>query len=293
MKKNMYLEVGVVVVLTCVLVSCAAPAQVAAPALPAPATEMVAPNAISAPAPGESPIIDNMRKYGKVRAGVAIAAPWLFQNPTTKKFIGAPYDVSVKLSEILGLPLEIVDSNWDVIIAGLQSDKFDLAIAPLFASPKRMEVVDFVNYTVAGTCYGALKDNIKVNSLDDFNKSSVSIVTYTGTGTEEGILKSYPEISLRSLVQGANVTANMDEVVAGRADLAPFDSTNQPVLLKQYPNIKIIPDNCIANPDIAYPIGMAFAKNDPKFTAFLRAVVDSMQKEIDASIGKYSDPANQ
>lgn len=73
MKKNMYLEVGVVVVLTCVLVSCAAPAQVAAPALPAPATEMVAPNAISAPAPGESPIIDNMRKYGKVRAGVAIA----------------------------------------------------------------------------------------------------------------------------------------------------------------------------------------------------------------------------
>lgn len=54
---------------------------------------------------------------------------------TTKKFIGAPYDVSVKLSEILGLPLEIVDSNWDVIIAGLQSDKFDLAIAPLLQAP--------------------------------------------------------------------------------------------------------------------------------------------------------------
>jgi hypothetical protein len=35
---------------------------------------------------------------------------------------------------------------------------------------------------------------------------------------------------------------------------------------------------------------MGFNKDDPAFTAFLQAVVDSMQEDIDAAILEYSDP---
>ena len=248
---------------------------------------------IEVPAPGESPAIDKILKNGKLRAGVAVAAPWLLQDPTTKEYYGPAIDLVERIGAELGVPVEYIDSGWDVIVAGLQADKFDLTAAPLFASPARMEVIDFVNYTEAGTCYFAKKDNDKVNSLEDLNNADVTIVAYTGTGTEEGIRAKYPNATVNSIVQPPGGPAPVEDVLSGRADVGPFDSPLAIFLAQQFPDLKIIPESpeyCIANADIPFPIGMGFNKNDPAFTAFLQSVVDYMQEDIDAAIIEYSDP---
>jgi polar amino acid transport system substrate-binding protein len=102
------------------------------------------------PAPGQSPTVDAIKKDGKLRAGVAIAWPWLGQDPKTGNYIGAAADLGQKIADTLGVPLEYVPSGWDVIIAGLQAKQFELALAPLFATPKRMAVIDFANYARGG-----------------------------------------------------------------------------------------------------------------------------------------------
>lgn len=248
---------------------------------------------IEVPASGESPTIDKIMANGKLRAGVAVAAPWLLQDPSTKEYYGPAVDVIDRIAAELGVSVEYVDSGWDVLIAGLQSDKFDLTVAPMFATPQRMEVIDFVTYTEAGTCYFAKSDNAKVNSLEDLNSSDVTIVTFTGTGTEEGIREKYPNATINSIVQPPGGQPPIEDVLAGRADVGPFDSPLAIFLAQQYPDLKIIPEDpeyCIANADIPFPIGMGFNKNDPAFTAFLQAVVDAMQEDIDAAILEYSDP---
>ncbi|MFN8590624.1 MAG: transporter substrate-binding domain-containing protein [Thermomicrobiales bacterium] len=248
---------------------------------------------ITVPAEGQSATIDKIRKNGKLRVGVAVAAPWLLQDPSTKKYYGPAVDLVERIGAEIGVPVEYIDSGWDVIVAGLQADKFDLTAAPLFATPARMEVIDFVNYTSAGTCYFAKKDNAKVNSLEDLNKSDVTIVTFTGTGTEEGIRKTYPNATINSIVQPPGGQPPIEDVLSGRADVGPFDSPLAIFLAAQYPDLKILPQDpeyCIAHADIPFPIGMGFNKNDPAFTAFLQSVVDAMQKDIDAAIVKYSDP---
>jgi polar amino acid transport system substrate-binding protein len=249
--------------------------------------------AIEVPAAGESPTIDKIMANGRLRVGVAIAPPWLLQDPATNEYYGPANDLVIRIGELLGVPVEYVDSGWDVIIAGLQSDKFDLTVAPLFATPDRMEVIDFVNYTTAGTCYFALQENEKVNTLEDLNSSDVTIVAFTGTGTEEGIREKYPEANINSIVQPPGGQPPIEDVLSGRADVGPFDSPLALFLAQQYPELKIIPENpeyCIANADIPFPIGMGFNKNDPAFTAFLQAIVDDMQEDIDAAIIEYSDP---
>lgn len=236
---------------------------------------------------------DSREKNGKLRVGVAVTPPWLLQDPTTKKYYGPVPDLMDRIAQLLGVPLEYIDSGWDVLIAGLQSDKFDLTAAPMFATPKRMEVIDFVTYTEAGTCYFAKKDNAKVDSLEDLNKSDVTIVTFTGTGTEEGIRQKYPEAQINSIVQPPGGQPPLEEVLAGRADVGPFDSPLAFYIAQKYPELKILPESpeyCIAHPDIPFPIGMGFNKNDPVLTKFLQAVVDSMQTELNAEILKYSDP---
>ncbi len=177
------------------------------------------------PAPGQSPTVDAIKKQGKLRAGVAIAWPWLGQDPKTGKYIGAAADLGQKIADTLGVPLEFVPSGWDVIIAGLQARQFELALAPLFATPKRMAAIDFANYAEGGTCYSVLKTNTKVNSLADLNRPDVTTGVFTGTGTEQEFVKKYPKAKVSSVVQAPGGGTRVLEVISGRLDAGAFELT--------------------------------------------------------------------
>jgi polar amino acid transport system substrate-binding protein len=284
----------IVILFALLLSSCRAevPAATPTPGI-LPSSPTLIPEGITVPGPGESPTIDKIRKNGKLRAGVAIAAPWLLQDPNTGEYFGPAIEITKRIAELLNVEVEYVPSNWDVIIAGIQADKFDIAVAPLFATPQRKEVVDFVTYTVAGTCYAVLKENAKVNSLDDLNNPDVKIITFTGTGTEQGIKAKYPKATIVSVSPPPGAQIAIEDVLVGRVDVAPFDSPLAVVIAKKYPQVKIIPggpEDCINNPDIPFPIGMAFQKGDTKMAEFLQIVVNDMQEEINQLILKYSQP---
>lgn len=242
------------------------------------------------PAKGQSPTVDKIREAGKLRAGVAVALPWLGQDPKTGSYFGAAYDLGQRLAQTLGVRLETVPSGWDVIIAGLQARQFELALAPLFATEKRKAVVDFATCTEAGTCYMVLKTNPKVNRLEDLNKPDVVIGTFTGTGTEQEIQKKYPRAKINSVVQAPGGGTRVTEVLTNRIDVAPFDSPLALALQQKYPQLKIIPEAnaCIRQPDVPVPIGVAFAKGDPAWARFVTAVVERMKPQLAEAIAKFS-----
>lgn len=250
-------------------------------------------NAIAAevPAKGASPTIDRVKQAGVLRAGINVALPWLGQNPQTREFFGPSMELGKQIAEALGVKLELTTSASDVIVAGLQANQFDLAIAPLFATEKRRQVVDFVNYTTAGQCYAVLKDNAKINTLADLNSPSVSIGTWTGSGSEQAIKEKYPRMKVNSIIMPVGGANRMEEVLARRIDAATLDSARAHLVEHQFPQLKIIPggaDECIRNPDVPTPIGMAFAKGDAALAKFLTAFVAEHQTQINADIVKYS-----
>lgn len=242
------------------------------------------------PAKGQSPTVDKIKEAGKLRAGVAVALPWLGQDPKTSQYFGAASDLGQRLAQVLGVKLEIVPSGWDVIVAGLQAKQFELALAPLFATEKRKAVVDFANYTEAGTCYMVLKTNAKVSKLEDLNKPEVVIGTFTGTGTEQEIQKKYPKGKINSVVQAPGGGTRVTEVLTGRIDVAPFDSPLAVALQQKYPQLKIVPEAnaCLKTPDVPVPIGVAFTKGDPAWAKFVTAVVDKMKPQLADTIAKFS-----
>ena len=265
-----------------------------APGLPAVFTHAsLAAESVSVPAKGQSATIDRIKASGTLRAGIAVAPPWLGQDPKTSQYFGPAITVGQRVATLLGVKLQIIPSGWDTIIAGLQAQQFELALAPLFATAKRKAVVDFVNYTEAGTCYAVLKSNTKINDLADMDNPDVVIGTFTGTGTETAIKDKYPKAKINSVVQGPGGGTRVVEVITKRIDVAPFDSPLAVVLQDKYKEVKILPKNaeyCIQHADIPIPIGMAFNKGDPMLAQFLQRVVTSMQSEINAEIAKYSTP---
>ena len=247
---------------------------------------------IMVPMEGKSALVDQIKENGEMRVGVAIAPPWLGQDPNTGQYFGAAFEIGQRIAMELGVEITPVSSGWDVIIAGIQGNQFELAIAPLFATPKRREVVDFVNWTAAGTCYIVLKDS-PIMTFEDMNQPGVRIGTYTGTGTEHGIVAKYTEATIESIVQQVSGAHRIEDVLTGRIDVAPIDDALAFVMAAEYPEIRIIPespDYCINNSDIPFPVGMAFNYGDPEFKAMLEAIVADMQGQIEASMVKYSDP---
>lgn len=260
---------------------------------PAPPAPVLAAASVEVPARGQSPAIDKIKASGTLRAGIAVAPPWLAQDPKTSQYFGPAISIGTRAAELLGVKLQIIPSGWDTIIAGLQAQQFDVALAPLFATPQRRAVVDFVNYTEGGTCYAVRKDDARITDLSDLNSPSVVIGTFTGTGTETAIKAKYPKARINSVAQGPGGGTRVIEVITKRIDVAPFDSPLAVVLQDKYREIRVIPrsaEYCIEHPDIPIPIGLAFNKGDPALARFLQAVVTSMQSEINAEIVKYSTP---
>lgn len=248
---------------------------------------------VTAPDAGKSPVIDKIRAGGELRAGIAIAPPWLGQDPSDSSYFGPAHDIGKRVSEALGVKLTIVPSGWDTLIAGLQADQFELALAPLFATEKRKKVVDFVTYTEAGTCYAVLDSNDKLNELEDMNDPSVTIGTWSGTGTEHGIRERYTKAKIDSVVQAVGGSHRLEDLFVKRIDAAPFDAPNAFVIVEEHSNVKILPGgpaHCVNNSDIPFPVGMAFNYGDAQFKSFLEAVVADMKSDIEAAIVKYSAP---
>ena len=247
---------------------------------------------IMVPMEGKSALVDQIRANGELRVGVAIAPPWLGQDPNDSEYFGAAFEIGTRVAEELGVSISPISSGWDVIIAGIQGNQFEIAIAPLFATEKRRKVVDFVNWTEAGTCYIVLKDS-PIMTFEDMNQPGVRIGTYTGTGTEHGIVAKYTEATIDSIVQQVSGAHRIEDVLTKRIDVAPIDDALAFVMEAEYPEIRIIPESaehCINNSDIPFPIGMAFNYGDPEFKAFLESIVADMQDQIAASLVKYSDP---
>lgn len=246
---------------------------------------------VDPPPSGKSPVLDRVREQKVLRAGIGISLPWLGQNPQTNQYFGPAIELGDRIAKTLGVKLEVLPATWDVIIAGLQASKYDLLLAPLFATEKRRQVVDFVNWTEAGTCYAVLKENNKVNKLEDLDQPTVSTAVWKGTGTEHAFVEKYKKAKVDSIVMPVTGANRLEDVLSKRVDAATLDSPRAHLVVHQYPQMKIIPggpDNCIKNPDIPIPIGMAFNYGDAELKKFLEAVVTDMKDELRASLQKHS-----
>ena len=260
------------------------------PAAKAPAGGL---SGITVPAKGKSPTIDAIRKAGVITVGVGVLAPWELQDPSTGNYTGPAITLAKDIGKALGVKVQFVATEAsNIAVAGLQSNKFELTVAPLYETPQRAQVVNFVTWTSDGTCYFAKKSNNKVTTLSSLDNSNVSFVLYAGTGTQQAVEGKYTKAKFNVVEAPPSGLPPFNEVLAGRGDVGTIDASLAFYVAKQYPTLKIIPAPaaCIAHPDLQLPIGMAVNKGDPAFVSFLKSVVTKEQPTINALLKKYSSP---
>ena len=154
-----------------------------------------------------------------------------------------------------------------LIIPALLAKKFDVIIGGMSVTPKRMQTVNFtIPYTYATVGIAAnrkIAPNIK--TLEDLNKSDVTLAARRGTNVAEWLAKTMPKATLRLFDDDAQA---FQEVMNGNAH-AMASSEPKPTLWSlTYSDTLYKPfDQSFFN----IPGGFAIRKGDPDFLAFLNS----------------------
>ena len=263
-----------------VVVSCApTPAPTEPP--PPPAEEVEVP---------ESPTIAGIKDRGVLRVGTAQHVPQAYMDPNTGELAGLAVSLGREAADRLGVPdVEVVETSWDAIVAGLQADKYDVVMAGLFETDARKEVIDFVTFRTEGICFMVRSDNDAINTLEDLASADVTIATVTGSGSEQTVQKEFPMVQLESVpVEAGGAGAPVDLVLTGRADASQVDSYVSLAWDQRYPELKVVPSDCFDNAPFAMPVGYGLNKGDPGWKQFLDELMADSKQLIEDEYRTYA-----
>ena len=123
----------------------------------------------------------------------------------------------------------------------------------------------------------------KVKTVDDLNTPDITVAYFTGTPPETWLPTRLPKATIKG-VQGSGANAPTDEIMSGRADVAPIDTAAWVDMAKKIPGLVVFPkgDTCLTNGEFPTDVGMAIDKNQPEFLAWLQAVYKADKDKISA-----------
>lgn len=240
------------------------------------------------PAPGDSARIDAIRKAGVLRVGVINNPPWLVQNTSGngEPWSGPSWLLAKEFSSLLGVPLKTVLVSHETKVPALMANQMDIMIGPLNENAERARMIDFVTFSSTSVCMIGRASNPRFTSatrLEDFNRPDVTIAYFTGAGEEPLVKAQFPQARLRGVAHSGSV-APIEEIMAGRSDVAPVNRVLWPQMSKKLKALAAFPseNQCQDSKIFAIDTAMGVAKEQATYLDWLRKVTARMQPALDA-----------
>ncbi|EJL76534.1 transporter substrate-binding domain-containing protein [Variovorax sp. Varisp85] len=240
------------------------------------------------PAPGASPRIDAIRKAGVLRVGVVNNPPWLVQNTSGdgEDWAGPSWMLGKEFAKLLGVRMMPVAVSHETKVPALVANQMDIMIGPLNQTAERAKIIDFVTFSSTGVCMFGRADNPKftgAKTLEDFNRPEVTIAYFSGAGEEPLVRQQFPKAKLRGVANSGSV-APIEEVMAGRSDVAPLNRMLWPNISKKVKGLAAFPkeNDCQDSKIFEIQSGMGVAKEQQVYLDWLRSVAQRMQPALTA-----------
>ena len=91
------------------------------------------------------------------------------------KIIGIDAEVAGKIAEKLGLELEIADIEFDSIVPGVQTNKYDMGMAGMTVTDERKKKVNFSTSYAKGVQVVIVPEDSDIKSLDDLKGKIIGV----------------------------------------------------------------------------------------------------------------------
>lgn len=170
------------------------------------------------------------KEWKKVRVATEGAYPPWNATDANGNLFGFDIDVTKEVCRRANLKCEIVAQNWKGIIPGLTAGKYDLIIAGMMATEKRLKVIDFAGpYAKTPGSFATLKSS----PLARF-KSALESVTLNDISAEEQAIIDALRAKLKGKVLGVQTTTThsnfLDTYFKDVATIQKYDSQENVLL---------------------------------------------------------------
>ena len=214
-----------------------------------------------------------IKKDGVLRVGFIVFSPFVVQNPETKELSGIFVDTMQEIADQMEVKLEFKETTWSTFVAGLQSKKFDVSIAPTFSTISRAKAVAFTSPLVAaGNSAIVRKGDNRFRSIGDIDQKGIVVALTQGEQGHEYAKANFNKAELTVFSSGdQNLT--FSDVLAGRADVALGDFWAVSQFAAKHDNaVDLFADN----PYNITPVAWAVRYDDPKLLTFLNTALECL-----------------
>ena len=186
----------------------------------------------------------NIKSKGSILFCTELAyPPWEMINPETNEPDGFDVEIAAAIAKGMGVISEHKDIAFDGLIPALQAGQCDAIISGLANRPARREVVDFVDYAIAGnSLLTKAGSSAQYNSLEDLSglKVSVAVGSYLEdelkAANEKIAAAGKKEMTIVALTSGTDafqqLVAGLADVYLGSTDQAGYFNKQKPGLVR-------------------------------------------------------------
>jgi polar amino acid transport system substrate-binding protein len=212
--------------------------------------------------------IEGIKKAGVLRVGSWLQyEPEMYKDLKTGEIKGFWIDMARKMADDLGVKVEFVDSDWDGLIPGLQSGKFDIILAQMAITSKRALAVDFAKPWEAVGLSAVIPPDSTCDTIQCLNSPDKTISTEIGSVDQDAKKAQFPK---------AKETANKGhndgflQVVSHRSDAFLTDSVSAANFVKTHPGAAKVVWDGVKQPFLqAFPGGPALPKGSLGFARWI------------------------
>lgn len=211
--------------------------------------------------------LSQIQESGSLRVGVEGTYPPYTYHDDNGDLTGFDVDVAKAIAEKLGVEADFTESNWDSLLAGIDSGRLDTVINAVSITDEREEKYDFAGpYFYITQQIVVAKDNediVDMDSLEGKKMANTATTAYLGILEDAGA----------SLVQINTADEAVSLIQSGRADFTTFNSVVFNEYLQQHPdaNLKV----AFVIPDVVDEYGVPVKKGE---TALYDAISDAIQE---------------
>lgn len=224
--------------------------------------------------------LENVKKSGKLSIATSPDFP-PFESLDGDKVVGIEIDILEMIAEKLGVELEINQMDFDSVLPGIQSGKFDVGVSGITVTEDRKANADFTDpYFLAAQAIIVMNGS-DIKSKADLEGKKVSV--QTGTTAEEYCMKNGYEV----LAYQANNDA-LSALTNGKVDAWVVDNQTGIAMSKDTNGKTVVLDEAMTTE----PYSFAFKKGSTSLVNEINGYIQGWLKDgtIEKIFEKYDIP---
>lgn len=196
------------------------------------------------------------------------------------EIVGIDPEIAAAIAEELGMELQIEDVEFDSIVAGVASGKYDMGMAGMTVDPERLESVNFSDSYATGIQSIIVKEGSPIQSAEDLSAETLIGVQQGTTGAQYAA-DDYGQDAVVNFNKGADA---VQALVTDKVDCVIIDNEPAKSFVEANPGLKIL-DTEYAVEDYA----ICVAKDNDELLDKINDALAKLKEDgtLDEIINKY------